>query len=97
MYQTFTGAGFTDTWRALRPGVTGNTCCETADLSNQLPQLIERIDFVFARGVAVQGQIDLVGDVPADRVAGAAGPVWPSDHAGVVLNLLAPPRRILGS
>lgn len=97
MYQTLTGAGFVDTWGALRPGVTGNTCCEAADLSNQLPTLVERIDFVFARGIGVQGQVDLVGEVPADKVAGAAGPVWPSDHAGVMLNLLTPPGRILGS
>ncbi len=97
MYQTFTAAGFTDTWRALRPGVTGNTCCETADLSNPLPALVERIDFVFARGIGVPGQIDLLGEVPADKVAGAAGPVWPSDHAGVLLNLLTPPGRVFGS
>jgi hypothetical protein len=77
--------------------VTGNTCCEAADLSNQLPALVERIDFVFARGIGVQGQINLVGEVPADKVAGAAGPVWPSDHAAVLLNLLSPPGRALGS
>jgi endonuclease/exonuclease/phosphatase family metal-dependent hydrolase len=97
MYRTLTGAGFTDTWSALRPGVTGNTCCEVADLSNNLPALVERIDFVFARGSGVQGRINLVGEVPADRVTGAAGAVWPSDHAGVMLNLLLPAGRILGS
>lgn len=96
MYRTLTGAGFTDTWSALRPGTDGFTCCEVADLSNQVPTLVERIDFVLARGVGVLGRIDRVGEVPADRVAGAAGPVWPSDHAGLVLNLLAPP-AILGS
>lgn len=90
MYQTLAAAGFADTWTALRPGVTGNTCCETADLANPLPALVERIDFVLARGIGVQGRINLVGEVPADRVAGAAGPVWPSDHAGVFWNLLTP-------
>jgi hypothetical protein len=97
MYQTLAGAGFADTWSTLRPGVTGNTCCEAADLSNQLPALIERIDFVFARGIGVQGQINLVGEVPSDKVAGAAGSVWPSDHAAVMLNLLVPVGRVLGS
>ena len=97
MYQTLTSAGFADTWRVLRPGVTGNTCCEVADLSNPLPALVERIDFVLARGIGVQGQINLVGEVPADKVAGAAGPVWPSDHAAVLLNLLLPSGRTLGS
>src|SRR5260370_38900193 len=72
MYQTLTSAGFADTWRVLRPGVTGNTCCEVADLSNPLPALVERIDFVLARGVDVQGQINLGGEVPAAKMAGAA-------------------------
>jgi endonuclease/exonuclease/phosphatase family metal-dependent hydrolase len=93
MYEVLTGAGFTDTWSALRPGTTGYTCCEAADLSNHLPTLVERIDFVLARGIGVGGQVNRVGEVPADRVAGAQGPVWPSDHAGLVVNLLAPPGR----
>ena len=92
MYQLLTGAGFTDSWRALRPGVVGRTCCEIPDLSNQLPALNQRIDYVFARGFAggaagLRGEIDRFGDVPADRVAGAAYPVWPSDHAGLVATL----------
>jgi endonuclease/exonuclease/phosphatase family metal-dependent hydrolase len=92
MYQLLAGAGFTDSWRALRPGVIGFTCCEEPDLSNQLPALGQRIDYVFARGMGggaagLRGQIDRFGDVPADRVAGAAYPVWPSDHAGLVATL----------
>ena len=92
MYQLLAGAGFTDSWRALRPGVIGFTCCEEPDLSNQLPALDQRIDYVFARGMGggaagLRGQIDRFGDVPADRVAGAAYPVWPSDHAGLVATL----------
>jgi endonuclease/exonuclease/phosphatase family metal-dependent hydrolase len=91
MYQALTGAGFTDTWSALRPGTTGYTCCEAADLSNHVPTLVERIDFVLARGIKVAGQVNRIGEVPADRVAGAAGPVWPSDHAGLVVSLLVSP------
>jgi len=92
MYQLLAGAGFTDSWRALRPGVIGFTCCEEPDLSNQLPALDQRIDYVFARGfgtgaAGLSGQIDRFGDVPADRLAGAAYPVWPSDHAGLVATL----------
>jgi len=92
MYQLLAGAGYTDSWRALRPGVIGFTCCERPDLSNQLPDLGQRIDYVFARGMGggaagLRGQIDRFGDVPADRVAGAAYPVWPSDHAGLVATL----------
>src|SRR5258708_14940529 len=97
MYQTLTSAGFADTWRVLRPGVTGNTCCEVADLSNPLPALVERIDFVLARGIGVQGQINLLGEVPADKVAGAAGPVLPSDPPAVLLHLVPPPGPMLRS
>jgi hypothetical protein len=51
-----------------------------------------RIDYVFARDfsggiIGVRGQIDRFGDVPADRVAGSAYPVWPSDHAGLIATL----------
>jgi len=92
MYQLLAGAGFTDSWRALRPGVIGFTCCELPDLSNHLPALGQRIDYVFTRGfgagaAGLQGQIDRFGDVPADRVAGVAFPVWPSDHAGLIATL----------
>ena len=95
MYQLLASAGFTDSWRALRPGVIGFTCCQEPDLSNQLPALDQRIDYVFTRGfglgsagaAGLRGQIDRFGDVPADRVAGVAYPVWPSDHAGLVATL----------
>lgn len=87
MYQVLAGAGFTDAWAALRPGVIGYTCCQAADLSNALPDLDERIDYVLARGIGVRGRIDRFGDVPADRTAGAAYPIWPSDHVGLIAML----------
>src|SRR5258708_11219605 len=91
MYQTLTSAGFADTWRVLRPGVTGNTCCEVADLSNPLPALVERIDFVLARGIGVQGQINLVGEVAADKVAGRGRAVRALACPARLLQPLAPP------
>ena len=92
MYGVVTGAGFTDTWARLRPGVAGLTCCEPPDLSNPLPLLFERIDYVFARGLegpdgALHGRIAVVGNRPGDRVPGPAYLIWPSDHAGVVARL----------
>jgi len=93
MYEVVTGAGFTDVWRALRPGVVGNTCCHAGDLSDPVADLSQRIDYVFARGLGdglrntLFGKIDRFGEVPADRVAGPAYRLWPSDHVGLVATL----------
>ncbi len=94
MYQVLAGAGFTDMWAALRPGVVGLTCCHLADLSDQVAAFYQRIDYVFTRGPGLgwhrqnlAGQIDQFGDVPADRVPGPAYLIWPSDHAGLVATL----------
>ena len=92
MYQVLTGAGFTDVWAALRPGVVGLTCCHLSDLSDQVAPFDQRIDYVFARGVEsvngqVQGQVTLIGKLPSERVTGPDYPIWPSDHAGLVARL----------
>jgi hypothetical protein len=50
-HEWVTGAGFADTWAALRPGTPGLTCCEPPDMSNPVAPLTERIDYVFARGI----------------------------------------------
>ena len=95
-YQVMLDGGFTDVWAALRPGVRGYTCCQLADLSNTTPAFSERIDYVWTRGLgvargrhALQGQVQRYGDVPADRIRNGAGQlIWPSDHAGLIANLL---------
>jgi hypothetical protein len=90
MHQVMTGAGFSDVWAALRPGVIGFTCCHAANLSDHVADFSQRIDYVFSRsntGPDKKGWIDLFGDVPADRLAGPAHPIWPSDHAGVTATL----------
>ena len=96
MHQVVTGAGFTDTWAAMRPGARGFTCCEVADLSNQVPVLNQRIDYVFTRGLGgpdgkLLGQVTIVGDQPADKIAGPSFRIWPSDHAGLVASFLQTP------
>lgn len=93
MHDVLTGSGYTDTWPALRPGAQGLTCCHNADLSEGVAGFDQRIDYVFTRGFAGEdgklfGQVDRFGDVPADRVAGPAYRVWPSDHAGLVAGLV---------
>ncbi|HET7790035.1 MAG TPA: endonuclease/exonuclease/phosphatase family protein [Gemmatimonadales bacterium] len=92
MYQVIAGGQFTDSWRALRPGAVGLTCCEPANLANQIPTFDQRLDYVWVRGAgSLQGAITRIGDTPGDRVAGPAHPVWPSDHAGLVFSLLVAP------
>jgi hypothetical protein len=88
-----TGAGFEDSWAAMRPGVRGLTCCHLPDLSDPVSNFTQRIDYIFARGLGgphgqPQGRLSIVGDQPADRVSGPAHPIWASDHAGVVAEFL---------
>jgi hypothetical protein len=96
MYQVLTGAGFTDVWAALRPGVRGLTCCHATDLSDRIPRFDERIDYVFVRGFGhgnreVLGQVTRTGLLPSDRIDGPLGEIWISDHAGLIVTLLLPP------
>ncbi|MBI4499969.1 MAG: endonuclease/exonuclease/phosphatase family protein [Gemmatimonadetes bacterium] len=93
MYRAMTANGFTDGWRDLRPGVAGFTCCHLSDLTDHVADLIQRIDYVFTRGVGtartgLQGNIGLIGEVPADRIAGSLHTIWPSDHGGLLVSLL---------
>lgn len=92
MYDVLTTSGYTDAWAALRPGVQGLTCCHEADLSDAVADFNQRIDYIFTRGFAREdgklfGQIDRYGEVPADRLAGPASRIWPSDHVGLVAAL----------
>jgi Endonuclease/Exonuclease/phosphatase family len=96
MHQVVMGAGFTDTWAALRPGAIGYTCCHLPDLSDSVAAFSQRIDYVFSRGLAggggdpdvrLRGKVDRFGEVPSDRTAGPAYSIWPSDHAGLIATL----------
>jgi endonuclease/exonuclease/phosphatase family metal-dependent hydrolase len=96
MHGIVTGAGFTDVWAALRPGAQGLTCCHLPDLSDKVANFDQRIDYVFARGLAnrareVMGRMDRLGEVPGDRVDGPQYAIWPSDHVGLAVDLLLPP------
>jgi endonuclease/exonuclease/phosphatase family metal-dependent hydrolase len=96
MYNVMLGAGFTDVWAALRPGAIGYTCCHVDDLSNPRATFYQRIDQIWTRGIGhpragAQGTISITGKVPASRLDGPEYLIWPSDHAGVVANLLLAP------
>lgn len=96
MYQVLAGAQLVDTWPAMRPRVEGLTCCHLPDLSNRRPNFYSRIDYVWTRGFdgpagRVHGEITRTGMLPRDRVNGAFGLIWPSDHAGLVATFVLPP------
>jgi hypothetical protein len=98
MHNVMTGAGFTDSWSAMRPGSSGLTCCHLPDLSNRVAagELDQRIDYIMTRGFGhpnsqLIGRIGLVGITPGEKVDGPLYTLWPSDHAGLVLELRTPP------
>jgi Endonuclease/Exonuclease/phosphatase family len=92
MYGVLSAAGYADTWRTMRPGTDGLTCCHVADLSDKIATFDQRIDYVWTRGFArdngtVQGGIDRFGKEPSDQLQGPVSLIWPSDHAGLVATL----------
>lgn len=96
MHQVYLGAGFADTWAALRGNAPGFTCCHLPALTNATVDFDERIDYVFARGLGhpvagLQGKIDILGNVPSDRIEGPEYWIWPSDHAGLAASFLVAP------
>lgn len=80
-------ADFVDAWTAAgraSEGPDAATCCQAGDLANPDSGLTKRIDYVFVRGLE---PVDAwhIGVDPAARTAGG---LWPSDHAGVVAELV---------
>jgi endonuclease/exonuclease/phosphatase family metal-dependent hydrolase len=94
-YRRIGEAGFRDAWRDIKGENPGYTASMPLDLANERPQLTERIDFVFAKGIALPGE-KLVGDVfltgigKGDRIEGPMHLIWASDHAGVLARLRIP-------
>jgi len=96
LWQVITGAGFTDLWSALRPGVLGYTAMDGYNLSTQHLPLVKRIDYVWTRGFdhaerAALASVKLIDDQPSDRVQGPDGAIYISDHAGMLATILLPP------
>ncbi len=85
-YPDLIDAGFQDAWAALYPGVPGDTCCQDADLSNEVSSLSERIDLVLTRS----GMGDLSAEVVGDETISTSAPFWASDHASVTATLEVP-------
>jgi endonuclease/exonuclease/phosphatase family metal-dependent hydrolase len=91
MYLAFAAAGFADSWTESHPGDLGYTCCHAVDLSNEVPNLTHRIDYVLVRSGGGSDPLRvrdrLVGAARPERVPGPVYPLWPSDHVGVVATL----------
>ena len=79
---------------ANAPQAPAPTCCQAADLRNATSQHDERIDFLLFRGFDRVRRTDTVLDEPGDRIPTSAGVIWPSDHAGVVGQLIYNLRRV---
>ena len=78
-------AGYVDAWAVAGGPGPGWTCGQAADLANPESALDSRIDYVWVRDAAVTA-CRVVGDQPSDRTSVAK--LWPSDHAGVVAEVL---------
>ena len=83
-YTDFLSAGYRDAWAQVHPALAGFTCCQAATMDNQVPQLSRRTDLVLLRGAVRAENATLVGASPSSRTAGG---LWPSDHAGVAVQL----------
>jgi hypothetical protein len=82
-------AGFRDSWLELHPDDPGKTGWQAPLLDNEESQLTHRIDYVLTRGDISATSAEIVGEASGDRIGG----LWPSDHAGVVVELLVPRGR----
>jgi len=85
-YKVLVESGFVDLW-PLRPGRSpGYTCCQNPDLLNAESQLDRRIDHVFASGSISRVKANVLNNTPLDKTQ--TNPMlWPSDHAGVYVEL----------
>ena len=78
--------GLVDLWPRIVPGNSGFSCClDMSDLSDTTAAGFDhRIDLIFSKPALRGSGGSVVGKRLSDR---ASNGLWPSDHAGVVLNL----------
>lgn len=81
-------AGFSDTAVTAPSADPGPTCCFDADLTGG--DLETRIDYVLYRGAFHPVAQHRVGHTAEDMTTGG---LYPSDHAGVVADLIIPPKK----
>ena len=89
-YTTLLAGGLHDLWTQANPGATateGATCCQEADLRNEVSALDTRIDLLLGTDGVRALSAERIGDEP---VALPEGVRWASDHAGVVADVVIP-------
>ena len=91
-WDLLTRAGFVDSWLESRSGLPAYTAGQPDDLNCTLASTLDNtVDFVLhdTDGAvdAVRHSGDIVGEDPSDCTR-TTPPLWPSDHAGVVVRLL---------
>ena len=84
-YIDFTLAGYADAWSEIFPSVPGFTCCQAELDNNPNSQLSQRIDLILTLGPIEAQNIALFGATQASKTASG---LWPSDHAGVAVQLV---------
>lgn len=85
-YSTLRAAGFKDAWIIANDMAPGLTCCNAEDLRNSLPAFDQRIDYVLLRDLP-RDAIERARRTGIDPEQRTPSGLWPSDHAGVVVEL----------
>jgi len=85
-YDFLTSYGFVDSWQEVGTG-PGLTAWQDGDLLSPESTLDRRIDLVLYRGNLTVLNSDIVGEEQEDRTSSG---LWPSDHAGVSVELMFP-------
>ena len=73
-----------DAWRAVAKDDDGSTWGQANDVANRVSTLDQRLDLVLLAGGVRPVSIRRVGHLGADRTPTG---LWPSDHAGLVVDL----------
>jgi endonuclease/exonuclease/phosphatase family metal-dependent hydrolase len=90
-YGVLLGRGFVDAWVGAMGLAPWATAGQAPDLDNDPSRLDHTVDYVLHDRVAcvwaVPGSGEILGEEPGDRTPSG---LWPSDHAGVVVDLRIP-------